>query len=162
MQLFTFFFILSSLNAFALEVIKFEHKSKLELKIIRAEPESFETYSLINHNGREMILVCANNRVYDDNKKAFIEYRNFYNEIAGNFELESNQVCLDIGKFIESAAAGVSEEKPFLITLNTKNLKVEKVEFPKIDPFADEGDVKDLLPRSIIVKEKPVKKGLLY
>lgn len=134
-------------QAYALEIIKKEFRTEIQLKIVKAGPDSFETYSLINHNGKEMILVCANNRVYDNNKKPFIEYRNFYNEIAGNFELESNEACLDMGKFIESAHYAISEEKPFLITLSVKNLKVKKIEYPGIDSFADEGELKDLLPK---------------
>ncbi len=129
--------LLTFLKAHALEVVKFESAKKLELKIVRVDTESFETYSLINHNGREMILVCANNRIYDNNPKAFIEYRNYYNKIAGNFTLGNNQVCLDLGRFIENVHSAVSEEHPFVITLNTKSLKVEKVLYPKIDPFTD-------------------------
>ena len=142
--------LLSFLKAHALEVVKFDSAKTLELKIVRVDTESFETYSLINHNGREMILVCANNRIYDDNKKAFIEYRNYYNEIVGNFTLDNNQACLDLGKFIENVHSAVSEEHPFVITLNTKNLKVEKILYPKIDPFTD----KEILK---VIKKKPSK-----
>lgn len=134
-------------RANALEVIRYESKKKIELKIIRAEPDSWATYSLMNHNGREMILVCANNRVYDDNKKAFIEYRNFYQEVVAHFTLENNKVCLEMGKYIENVHSAISEDRPFLISLNTHSLKVEKIIYPKIDPFADEGNVEDLLPR---------------
>lgn len=137
-------------DAHALEVIKFESNRKIELKIVRADPESFETYSLLNHNGREMILVCANNRVYDNNKKAFIEYKNYYQEVVAQFTLESNEVCLDMGKYIENVHSAISAEKPFLISLNTKDLKVTKVVYPNIDPFADEGLERDLLPRKLV------------
>lgn len=70
-------FCLSFFQAHALTVVKFESQKTIQLKIVRAEPDSFGTYALINHNGREMTLVCAQNRVYDDNRLAFIEYRNF-------------------------------------------------------------------------------------
>ncbi|MBA2405061.1 MAG: hypothetical protein H0V66_09850 [Bdellovibrionales bacterium] len=151
----------SALSAQALEVVKFEGKKTIELRIVRAEPESFETYSLINHNGREMILVCANNRVYDNNAKAFIECRNYYNEIAGNFTLESNQACLDLGKFIENVHSAISEEHPFVITLSTKNVKVEKILYPKVDPYTDTGEVKDLLPKPIVREKKMPAKVLV-
>lgn len=158
--------LFSFLNAHALEVVKFESAKTLELRIVRADAESFETYSLINHNGREMILVCANNRVYDNNQKAFIEYRNYYNEIAGNFTLESNQACLELGKFIENVHSAISEEHPFVISLNTKSLKVEKIVYPKVDPFTDKGEEKDLLPKPMLKplpkpKPKLKKKNLL-
>jgi hypothetical protein len=141
--------LLSILKVHALDVVKFEPKKTIELRIVRADAESFETYSLINHNGREMILVCANNRVYDNNPKPFIEYRNYYNEIAGNFTLESNQACLELGKFIENVHSAISEEHPFVITLSTKGLKVDKIVYPKVDPFTDTGEVKDLLPKPV-------------
>lgn len=149
--------LLSFLKAHALEIVKFESAKKLELRIVRVDTESFETYSLINHNGREMILVCANNRIYDNNSKAFIEYRNYYNEIAGNFTLENNQACLELGKFIENMHSAVSEEHPFVITLNTKNLKVEKIMYPRIDPFTDKAIIKN--PKKKLLK-LPVKKPL--
>lgn len=136
-----------SLPAFSLEVVKPVFKEKIVLRIIRAIPDSFEAYSLINHNGREMMLVCANNRVYDNNPKAIIEYRNFYNELAGNFTIESNVVCKDMAKFIESAHYGIDENRPFVITLDTKKMAVEKIVYPHIDPMSDSGDVKDLFPK---------------
>lgn len=144
----------------ALEVVKYEPTKHIQLKIVRADPESFETYSLMNHNGREMTLVCANNRVYDNNPKAFIEYRNFYNELVGNFTIESNQVCLDMGRFIENVHSAISEEHPFVINLNVKNGKVEKIVYPKVDPFTDKGDVKDLLPKPIYQAPKVPAKEL--
>lgn len=130
-----------------LEVIKPVFKEKIVLKIVRAIPDSFETYSMTNYNGREMMLVCAKNRVYDNNPKAMIEYRNFYNEIAGNFTIESNEVCKDIAKFIERAHYGIDEQRPFIFTLNTKTMSVEKIVYPHIDPMNDNGDVKDLFPK---------------
>jgi hypothetical protein len=153
--------LLGILNAHALEVVKFEPKKTIELRIVRADAESFETFSLINHNGREMILVCANNRVYDNNPKPFIEYRNYYNEIAGNFTLENNQACLELGKFIENVHSAISEEHPFLITLSTKGLKVEKIVYPKVDPFTDTGEVKDLLPKPVLRPKKLLIKSFI-
>jgi hypothetical protein len=138
---------LSFLKAHALTVVKYEPTKSIQLKIIRAEPDSFETYTLINHNGREMTLVCAGNRVYDDNKLAFIEYRNFYQEIVARFTISENKVCEEIGRYIENVHSAISPERPFLITLHTKSLKVDKIIYPKIDPFADEGKDQDLLPR---------------
>ena len=144
-----FLFFLVFFEAQALEVIKYESKLRIELKIVRAEPDSFETYTLLNHNGREMVLVCAKNRVYEDNKKAFLEYKNYYQEVVAHFTLESNEVCLDMGKYIENVHSAISAEQPFLISLNTKNLKVEKIVYPQIDLFADEGKQADLLPVKI-------------
>lgn len=134
-------------NVQAQEVIRPIFNQKINLVIVRAEPDSFETYALMNHNGREMTLVCARNHVYDDNKKAMIRYRNFYGEEVGDFTIESNQVCKDMGKFIESASAGVDRERPFYITLNSKSLSVEKIVYPRVNPYLDEGDINDLLPK---------------
>jgi hypothetical protein len=141
------FFLFQASQTFALEVIKPVFKEKIVLKIVRAIPDSFETYSMTNANGREMTLVCAHNRVYDGNANAMIEYRNFYNEKAGNFIIESNAVCKDMAKYIEQTHYAIDEEKPFIITLNTKKMLVEKIIYPKIDPYADKGDIKDLLPK---------------
>lgn len=140
------FLVFSFLPAFALTVVKYESKKIIELKIVRAEPDSFGTYSLINHNGREMTLVCAKNRVYDDNPRAFVEYRNFYQEIVARFEISENKVCEEMGRYIESVHSAISWEKPFLITLHTNTLKVEKIIYPQVDPFADEGKIDELLP----------------
>lgn len=156
-----FLLMLASLSAFAMEVVKPEYNKTIELKIVRAEPESFETYSLMNHNGREMILICAKNKVYDENPKAMIEYRNYYNVVVGYFTLEDNEVCKDMGRFIEGGSFGISESKPFLITLNPKTQKVDKIVYPKINIYDDEGTFEDLLPKAPVhVKEKieiPVK-----
>ncbi len=150
-----FSLILSSVS-FALEVVKYESKDKIVLKIIRAETESFETYTLLNHNGREMTLVCANNRVYDNNPLPFIRYRNFFGEEVGDFTLESEDVCKDMAKFIEVASYGVDEKRAFIITLSTKTMSVDQVVFPKVDIFADDGNIRDLLPkRRIFIQGKP-------
>jgi hypothetical protein len=146
----------SLLNAHALEVIKHVKHRKIQLRIVRAEPDSFETYSLMNHNGREMILICANNYFWDHNPKAMIEYRNYYNEIAGYFTIEDNKVCKDIGKTLETSSMGIDKEHPFLIDLDTKSLKVSKIVYPNVDPFIDEGDMKDLMLKPIV----PVKGNL--
>lgn len=145
-----FLFLAMSSNAFSLEVIKPVFKEKIILRIVRAIPDSFETYSLTNHNGREMTLVCAKNRVYDNNPEALIEYRNYFNEIAGKFKIDSNVVCQEMGKFIEAAHHGIDQQKPFIITLNTKTMNVEKIVYPKIDAMSDTGDIKDLLPKKEI------------
>jgi hypothetical protein len=146
---------MTQIKVHALEVVKPEHNKSIELKIVRAEPESFETYSLMNHNGREMILICAKNRVYDDNAKAMIEYRNYYNVIVGYFTIEDDNVCKDMGRFIEAASSGISESKPFLISLNPKTQKVDKIVYPKINIYDDEGTYEDLLPKApVFVKEK--------
>lgn len=153
---------LTTFSAFALEVVKPEYHKTIELKIVRAEPESFETYSLINHNGREMTLICAKNKVYDENPKAMIEYRNYYNVIVGYFTIEDNEVCKDMGRFIEAASSGISDSKPYLISLNTKTQKVDKIFYPKIDIYDDEGTFEDLLPKApVFIKNKNEKKDFL-
>ncbi len=141
---------LFSASAFGLEVIKPVYKEKIILRIVRAIPDSFEAYSLTNHNGREMMLVCAKNRVYDNNPKAMIEYRNFYNERAGNFTIESDVICKDMGRFIEQAHYGIDEQRPFIIHLDTTKMSVEKIVYPRIDPMSDSGDEKDLYPKKEI------------
>jgi hypothetical protein len=140
------------------EVVKpdFSHK-KLLLNIIRAYPDSWETYKLVNHNSREMTLVCAKNRVYDNNSLPFIEYRNFHNEIAARFTLPSNEVCLNLGKFVENIHMGISEKNPFLITLSRSNMQVERIVYPNIDPLDDTGDINDLLPKKRIIITYPKK-----
>ena len=151
--------ILASVNAHGIEVVKYEFKEKIILKIVRVIPDSFEEYSLSNHNGREMTLVCAKNRVHDNNPKAFIEYRNYYNEPAGKFTIESNQVCLDMANFIEQAHSAVDEERPFIITLNRITKNVEKIIYPNVDPLADRGNVKDLyLKKNVLLTPRPVVK----
>jgi len=152
MKLFSFIFLfLVSFQSFALEIIKHEFKDEIQLKIVRVVPDSFESYSLHNQNGREMTLVCAKNKFFENNLHAFIEYRNFYNEIAGRFTIESNAICKDMAKFIESAHSAVDEWKPFLIKLSKKEMKVTKIVYPKIDPLSDTGDIKDLLPKKKVL-----------
>ena len=151
MKKFVFSLFLSlAFNAHCLEVIKPVFKPNIILKIVRAIPEGFETYALTNSNGREMTLVCAHNRVYENNPKALIEYRNFYNLIAGNFTIESNSVCKDMAKFIESAHYGIDDNRFFVITLSTEKMTVEKIVYPKIDRFSDKGNEQDLYPKKEI------------
>lgn len=144
--------LIISFSVFAdLEVVKPDYSNKkLTLKIVRAYPSSWETFTLVNSNSRHMTLVCANNRIYDNNKLAYIEYRNFFNEKAGEFTIESNQVCLEMGKFIEAGHMGIDEETPFLIELSRRGNSVSKITYPKIDIFSDTGELKDLLPKDVI------------
>lgn len=139
-----------SLSLHALEVVKPVFKKDIVLKIVRAIPDGFETYSLTNDNGREMTLVCAKNKFYGNNSQAFIEYRNFYNLNAGNFIIDHNSVCKDMGKFIEATHFGIDEQRPFIISLSTKLMKVQKIVYPRIDPHADSGDERDLYPKKEI------------
>ena len=154
---------LFSLNCFAdLEIVKpdYSHKS-IKLKIIRAYPGSLGTYTLINSNSREMSLVCAGNRFYGDNPKPVIEYRNFYNERVADFTIASNEVCFEMGTFIEAGHMAIDETTPFIIELSRKNMSVTKIVYPNIDVLSDTGDMKDLLPKKKIrikYEEKKVKK----
>lgn len=152
----------------ALVVEKPGFRKTIQLRIIRAEPDSFETYNLMNANGREMMLVCSHNRVYDDNLKAFIRYRNFFNEEVGDFIIQDNQVCREMGRFIENISLGVDDEHPFLITLSTDGMKVQKIVYPNLDIFTDDGTLQQLLPKAptpVKSKAKPnevlVKKELM-
>lgn len=150
------FLLLVSINTEAIEVVKREFSEKLILKIVRVTPDGFEEYSLSNHNGREMTLVCAKNRFHDNNPKAFIEYRNFLNEPAGEFVIENNEICKDMAKFIEQAHAAVDEERPFIITLNKRTKLVEKIVYPNVDPLSDKGRVQDLyLKKDILLTPRP-------
>ena len=152
--------LMQMFTAYALEVVKPEFNKIIELKIVKAEPESFETYALTNHNGREMTLICAKNRIYDENPKAMIEYRNYYNVVVGYFTIEENEVCKDMARFIEASSSGISEAKPFLISLNPKSQKVDKIVYPKINIYDDEGTFEDLLPkRPVFIKEKEKEKA---
>ena len=141
MLLFIFLLIFST---HAQEVVKPHFERKIELKIVRAEPDSFETSTLLNHNGREMTLICAKNRVYDHNPKAMIRYRNFFGEEVGDFTMEDNKVCTDMSRFIESSRSGIGPDHPFLITLNPNTQKIERITYPNIDPYLDKGDLTDL------------------
>jgi hypothetical protein len=133
--------LLLSFNVYALEVIKPKFNEKMELKIVRVETDSFSTYLLITKSLTELTLVCANNTAYDHNSRAFIEFRNYYREVAGNFIIESNDVCLELGRFIESTQSGVTAENPFIITLDRKKMKVKKIVYPNLDPFALDSEV---------------------
>jgi hypothetical protein len=144
----------------AIEVVKYEFKEHLTLKIVRVMPDEFETYKLTNHNGRDMTLVCAQNRFYENNPDAFIEYRNFYNASAGKFIIESDIICKDLANFIEQAYSAVDENRPFIITLNKKTRLVEKIVYPKVDPFSDSGLIQDLYLKpavQVYVKPAPIK-----
>lgn len=139
-------FLISS-SSFAIDVIKYEPKKYIDLKIVRVDPGSFETYTLTNSNLIEMTLVCAKNRVYDHNKHAFIRYRNYYNLPVFDFVIPENKICLELGKFIETTFMAVDIDRPFKIRLNTKNGLVDRIEYPDIDPYTDEGEMEDLLPK---------------
>lgn len=142
-------------SAYALEVIRPIYKNKIHLKVIRAEADSFSTYNLMNHNGREMLLVCSNNRVYDNNPLPIIKYRNFFGEEAGDFILESEEVCQEMGRLIEKASFGIDERRPFLITLSTKDQRVERIVYPSVDPYSDTGEIEDLLPKErVFIRSK--------
>lgn len=148
-------------QAFALEVVRPEFEDKLHLRIIRAEPDSFETYSLMNHNGREMTLICARNKVYDNNPMPMIRYRNYLGEEVGDFQIGSEQVCRELGKFIESSSFGIDEKRPLLMTLSKKKLSVDRIEYPNIDPYSDDGVISDLLPKKrIFINNRPAPKPL--
>ena len=161
--LFLLLLISTSLCA-KLTVIKpdFSEK-KIELRIVQAYPDSWETHTLVNENGREMVLVCAHNRVYDDNQKAYLQYRNFYNEIAAKFTIENNQACKDLGNYINKVHMGISEANPFYLTLERKSHTVEMIIYPKIDPLKTTGEIEELLPKKhveISYPEKENEKGL--
>lgn len=146
--MFFLFILLFKIESYALDIIKpdYDHKD-IHLTIIRAEPDSFETYRLTNSNLREIQLVCSNNRVYDNNKEPFVEYRNFYNMKAGRFALLSEKACQDLGRFIERAQFAIDAERPLRFILDRKSKKVTTVIYPEIDPLADDGDINDLFPR---------------
>lgn len=159
MRIFLLFFIFS-LNSFAIEVIRpdFSHK-KLILNIIRAYPDSWETYTLVNHNSREMLMVCAKNRIYDDNPKAYIEYRNFLNEKAAHFIINEDKVCKELGRFIEQTHMAIDERRPLQIVLSRKTMQVEKIIYPQVDPLDDRGEYDDLFHKApIIINKEETKK----
>lgn len=138
---------LFSTTLFSQTVVRSSFNPKINLKVIRVMPESFDTYSLINEHGLEMTLVCANNAYYGKNKDAFIEYKNYYNEKAGNFIFKNNNVCLDLAKFIKNAHAAVDEERSFLIELNRDKMQIQKITYPNVDEYIQKGEERDLLPK---------------
>lgn len=147
-----YFLLLISFNALALEVIRpdYDHKD-ITLNIVRAYPDSWETYTLVHNNSREMLLVCAKNRIYDNNPMPYIQYRNFYNVKAAKFILPSDKVCKELGRFIEQAHMAIDEDNGFKIVLSRKNMQVKQIIYPNIDPLADDGDMKDLFPKGKII-----------
>jgi len=161
---------LISFNVFGLEVIKpdYSHK-KITLNIVRAYPDSWETYTLVHNNSREMLLVCAKNRIYDDNPLPYIQYRNFYNVKAAKFILPSDKVCKEMGRFIEQAHMAIDENNGFKIILSRQTMEVEQIFYPRLDPLADDGKMEDLFPKGSVilthegdkVKIKKVKMGTL-
>lgn len=76
--------ILTPFNAFSLIVVRPKFKGIIQLKIVRAIPESIETYSLTNHNGREMTLVCAQNNAYENNKLPLLNTEISIMKLLGN------------------------------------------------------------------------------
>lgn len=148
-----FFVVLATQLGFSqIEVQRPDYSNqKLRLQIVRAFPDEFETYTLTHTNGREMSLSCAHNPAYKDNKTAFIEYRNFYNRPAARFHIQPNQVCLDLAKFIEDTYYAIDHQKPLIIDLNRKEVRVDRIVYPSIDPLTDKGKVEDLLPKDILV-----------
>lgn len=162
--------LLVSYNSYALEVIRpdYSHK-KIVLNIVRAYPDSWETYTLVHNNSREMLLVCAKNRVYGDNPLPFLQYRNFYNAKAAKFVLPSDKVCKELGRFIEQAHMAIDENNGFKIILSRSNMQVEQIVYPNLDPLADDGKMEDLFPKGRIilthegdkVKIKKIKMGTL-
>ena len=156
--LFLLFSIIYSANSYSdITIIKPDFQSEIHLNIIRAYPDSFETYTLIHNNSREMTLVCAHNSIYRFNKKAMIEFRNFYNEIAGYFTVDDNKACLDMARFIEGNHMGITEDNPFRLVLDRHKMSVTKIQYPNLDPFSLGGNIIDLLPKKEIkikVKEK--------
>lgn len=147
MKIFAALAILSlSLLAGEFAVERPVYKGKIKLAIVRAYPDSFETYRFTNHNGREMTLVCARNRAYDDNAKAFLEYRNFYNSKI-RFTLPSDQACKELGRFIERVHPAIDEDRPLLMELDKESVSIAKIVYPNIDPYTDRGELEDLLPK---------------
>lgn len=142
--------LVCSFNLYGANIIRPDFSAKnIELHIIRAYPDSYDTYALMHRNGRVMSLVCQENPVYEHNKRAFIEYRNYYNEVAGRFYLATNKECRDLAKFIESAHMMIDEERSFHISLNRKKMQVEQIVYPAFDPMTDTGSYADLMPKKI-------------
>lgn len=144
--------LLISFKAAALEVIRPDYSHKeITLNIVRAYPDSWETYTLVHNNSREMQLVCANNRIYDNNPMPYIQYRNFYNVKAAKFIIPSNKVCKEMGRFIEQAHMAISEDNGFKIILSRSNMQVKRIIYPNIDPLADDGKMEDLSPKGRLI-----------
>lgn len=140
-----------------LVVIKKEYRGKLKLNLIRAELGSFDTLEFINENSRRVDIVCANNRAYDNNKKAFLIYRNFYDRVMDKFEIPSNTACEELKKFIFFTEGAVDEKRPFKLVLNIGSKTVSEIEYPDIDPYAVWGDHDDLFEKSKILLIKKYK-----
>ena len=132
----------------ALEIIKPDfHTGTIHLKIIRSIPDSFQSYTLIHQNAREMDLTCSHNKIFDNNPQPLLRYRNFYNTGYIDFILPNEQACQDLVKFIELAHFGIDEQHPLLIDLDKRTKEVSKIIYPNIDPYLDQGDLNHLLPK---------------
>lgn len=143
-------------SAFATELIKPDFSDQnIRLNIVQAYSDSFETYTLVNHNSREMLLVCANNRAYRFNKRPYIEYRNFYNIRVAKFYLSDNYFCKNLAKFIEAAHMAIDEEDSIQITLSRRDMSVSKITYPNIDPLSDTGELKDLYSKKRVKISSP-------
>lgn len=161
--------LILSTNVFALEIIKPDYTDKdIHLNIVRAYPASWETFTLVNSNSREMMLVCAKNRIFDHNKRPFIEYRNFYNVKVARFSLPNDKVCRELSRFIEASHMAIDEDDGFKITLSRKDMSVKQIVYPNIDPFSDTGEFEDLFHKKKIIinipdniEENRMKKGPL-
>jgi hypothetical protein len=64
--------------------------------------------------------------------------------------LASNDVCFEMGKFIEAGHMAIDEQTPFIINLDRKKMSVSKIVYPNIDVLSDTGEMKDLLPKSVL------------
>ncbi len=129
------------------EVVRTNFLKPIHLKIVQAYPDSFDTISLHNNNRREMTLVCKGNRFMGEEKKSFIEYRNFYNNVSGQFYFSDDRTCMDLKKFLEKVHPAINEDRPLKIELSRQAESVVKIIYPSIDPHLEHGDMQDLLPK---------------
>jgi|GEM_PF-4039480 len=145
-----FFLFILSYSVFALEVVKFKRIQPIKLTFIRANIGTFGTWTLTNTKGVEMELVCAKNKYFDNSSHAFLEYKNFYRQVAGKFQITPNSVCKELYQYFKKVYGVISQENPFTFELDPQKKTVYKITYPKIDEFANDGFLEDLLPRKVV------------
>ncbi len=138
-------------------------KGTIELKFIRAYPGeiSDEHFNLILPSSREIEIICSTtfNRIATDHKnESYVTYNNFYNKYPTKFRL-NNKKCRKFVHYLLKVFPAVDETNPIYLSFNLKSKLISKIQYPKIDPYAQWGDIKDLMKKpKIKMKIKQKKK----
>ncbi len=152
MKAFTILLSIISIQLFSQTIKKHNwNKGEIKLKFIRAYPGevSDEHFNLILPSSREVELICATtyNRIGNDHKnESYVTYNNFYGIYPTKFRL-NNKKCREFVHYLLKVFPAVDEQNPVLLSFNLKTKLISQIQYPKIDPYAQWGDVKDLMPK---------------